>query len=451
MKKIHGLIAFLVLLAVSGVPASAQESGGEPLILTLDACIDLALTQNPLFMATRSKEAGASAQVREAASRFFPTISGQGTDILDKKVFTLEFPSMVPGQPAQRVKLDFTKSYQFTLNLSMPLFTGGKLVSGFRQANYNLMATKETIRQSRHETVFNVKQAFYGYLLAKKFSEVAGEAVALAEKHYQNVKELYDAGIASKFDLLRSEVQLANLKPQLIQARNGMAVAGLGLKMLLGLDLATPVEIKGDLEFKPMETDVEEAVSRAVLRRPELSQLEYQRRMAGEMLKIAKAGNMPTLAIGGAYNYWSNFLNFKKNNWEGYYSVNLILDIPLFNGFATQAQVGQARAQLKELEWTRKALVETVKYEVRQAVLGYKQAEESLLSQEKNVEQAREAVRIAELNYAEGLVTSLDVSTVQVALSQAETNHSQALYDCVISMAQLEKAIGDSLNDQEPK
>ncbi len=84
---------------------------------------------------------------------------------------------------------------------------------------------------------------------------------------------------------------------------------------------------------------------------------------------------------------------------------------------------------------------------MRQAVLARTQARDTLGSQEKNVEQAREAVRIAELNYAEGLATNLDVSTAQVALSQARTNYSQALYDCVISQAQLEKAVGRSRSE----
>lgn len=439
-----GLIVGLV--AALAAPGFSQEK----IVLTLDDCLDLALTRNPYFLATQEKEGAARAQVRQAASRFFPSLNGQGTDILDKKVFTLEFPSMIPGEPPQKVKVDFTKTYQFTLAFSMPLFAGGSLISGFRQANYNLRATKEVIRQSRQETVFNVKQAFYGYLLAAKFAEVSDEAVTLAEKHYLKVKSLYEVGMASKFDLLRSEVQVANLKPQLIRARNNLNVAELGLKTLLGLSHDQAVEIKGELSYTPLETDVHEAVSKALLQRPEVNQLMFQRRMAAEMVKIARAAGLPSLAIGGAYNFWSNNFNFRNKNWENYYSISLNLTVPIFNGFAVDAQVSQSKALLKELEWMQKGLSETIRFEVEQAVLNYRQAKESLASQEKNVEQAREAMRIAELNYSEGLATNLDVSTAQVALSQAKTNLSQALYDCVISLAQLEKAIGNGTEDEQP-
>jgi outer membrane protein TolC len=444
-------IASIALTVALGLGLAAPGFSQEKLVLTLDDCLRLALAGNPFVLATKEKEAAAAAQVRDAASRFFPSVNGQGSDILDKKVFTLEFPSFVPGEPPQRVEFDFTKTYQFTLAFSMPVFTGGRLVSGFKQANYNLKATREIIRQSQQETVFNVKKAFYGYLLARDFSAVAGEAVALAGKHAANVKNLYDAGLASKFDLLRSEVQVANLKPQLIRARNSLELAELALKNLLGLDLARPVEVRGELGVVPLGLDVEEAVVRALRQRPELSQLDFQRRMAAEMVKIARGSGLPSVAIGGAYNFWSNNFNFRNKNWESYYTISLNLNIPIFNGFASNAQVGQAKAVLRELELTGKGLVETIKLEVRQAVLNYGQAKESLASQERNVEEAAEAVRIAELNFGEGLATGLDVSTAQVALSQAKTNRSQALYDCVVSLAQLEKAFGENVDTEDAK
>jgi len=275
--------------------------------------------------------------------------------------------------------------------------------------------------------------------------------VALAEKHAREVRNLHEVGMASRFDLLRSEVQLANLKPQLIRARNNLDVAELGLKNTLGLDLDQPVEIKGAFEYMPLEVDVEDAVVKALKLRPEISQIDLQAGMARQAVKMARATGLPTLALGAAYNFWGNQFTFKTKPWEDYYTVSLNLTVPIFNGLVTRAQVRQSQAALREIEMNRKGLAEAVKLEVRQAVLNYRQARESLASQEKNVEEAAEAARIAELNYAEGLATSLDVSTAQVALSQAKTNRSQALFDCVISLAQLEKAVGESEVPGEPK
>jgi outer membrane protein len=438
MNRIRIPSVLLLMAVILCGPAAAQEK----MVLTLDDSLRLALKQNPFYLAARAKEDQATAAVKEAVSGFFPSVNASGTDVLDKKVFSIEFPSLVPGQPPTKVKMDFTRAYTFALNFSLPLFTGGRLVAGYKTANYNLEATREAIRQSREETVLNVKKAFYGYLLARSFVSVAEEGVNLAEKHYTNVKNLYEVGMASKFDLLRSEVQLANLKPQLIRARNALATAEIGLKMLLGIDLAQPVEFKGELTFREVESKIDENIAEALTHRPEINQIEYQKRMAAQMVKMNEGAYLPTVAIGGAYNYWSNVLNLKKNNWESYYQINLVLNIPLFNGFANSAKVGQAKAALRQLEYSQKGLIESVKFEVQEAVLSLRQARESLLSQEKNVEQAQEAVRIAELNYSEGLATNLDVSSAHVALSQAKTNQVQALYDYAVALAQIEKSVG---------
>jgi outer membrane protein TolC len=436
--------ALIVLtLVVLGASVFAQEPR-PTLVLTLDEAIAMALRQNPFHLASQEKVVQARSQVRQAVSGFLPSVSAQGTDTLDEKLFVLEFPSLIPGEPPQRISIDFTKDYQMALAFSMPLFAGGRLTAGYKQANYSFQASREAVRLSEQETIFEAKRAFYGYLLAKEFSAVADEGLALAEKFRDNVKNLFEVGMASKFDLLRSEVQVANLKPQAIRARNSVEVAALGLKTILGVALDTPIEVRGELAPAPLDAAAEGVIEEALAQRPELRQLDYQRRMAGEMLKIARGSLLPTLAIGGAYNFWSDALKFSKGSWQNYYTINLSLSLPIFDGFESRARIGQSKAAIRELDLTRRGLSDAIAFEVRQAVLNNTQARETLMSQEKNVEQAREAVRIAELNYAEGLATNLDVSTAQVALSQARTNYSQALYDCVISQAQLEKAVGRS-------
>jgi outer membrane protein len=447
MKKTASALALLLIILAAGPAALRAQEAQAPVVLTLDEAIAMALRQNPFHLASQEKIAQARAGVRQAVSGFLPSLNAQGSDTLDEKLFVLEFPSMIPGEPPQRISIDFTKDYQMAFAFSLPLYAGGRLTAGYRQANYGLKASQESVRLSEQETVFEAKRAFYGYLLAKEFSAVADEALGLAEKFRENVKNLYQVGMASKFDLLRSEVQVANLKPQAIKAKNSIEVAALGLKTVCGIDLATPLEVRGELASPPLEAVVESVVEEALAQRPELRQLDYQRRMAGEMLKIARGSVLPTLAVGGAYNVWSDALNLRKGTWQNYYTISLSLSLPIFNGFESRARIGQSKAAIRELEWTRKGLSNAITFEVRQAVLNHSQARETLLSQEKNVEQAREAVRIAELNYAEGLATNLDVSTAQVALSQARTNYSQALYDCVISQAQLEKAVGRSRSE----
>jgi outer membrane protein len=443
MQKVGKTLLIICLILVAGRFSFPQEK----MTLTLEKCVQLALSQNPYHLATEERVEAARSQVREAASSFFPSLSAQGLHTLDEKVFELEFPSLIPGEPPQRVSVDFTRDYQFALSVSIPLFTSGRLISGFKQAKYNLLSSEESVRQSTQVTVFNTKSAFYGYLLSEEFVKVAEEAVDIAEKLHKNVKSLYEVGMASKFDLLRSEVQVANLKPDLIKARNNLKIAELSLKTLLGLELEKPVEIQGEFLYQPYEPDLEECLMKALQNRPEVSQLGFQKQAVGELLKLARASNLPTLAVAGTYNFWADKFNFQKDNWQSYYAVNLVLTLPIFNGFVTSARVGQSKAMIRELELTQRGLEDAIEFEVRQAILKLKEAKESLLSQEKNVEQAQESLRIAELNYSEGLVTILDVSQAQAALTRAKTNYSQALFDYVLSLAELDRAMGVNWTD----
>jgi outer membrane protein TolC len=203
------------------------------------------------------------------------------------------------------------------------------------------------------------------------------------------------------------------------------------------------------MTFQPYEPDLEECLTQALHNRPEISHIHYQKRMAGEAVKLARATRLPSLAVSGTYNFWADQFNFQKDTWQSYYTVNLVLTVPLFNGFAASARMAQSKAMIREMELTKKGLEETIRFEVRQAILNLSEARESLLSQEKNVEQAQESLRIAELNFSEGLATTLDVSSAQAALTQAKTNYSQALYDYVVSLAELDKAMGMGWSSQE--
>ena len=436
-------VFWIVLLTLWAVQISFPQ---EKITLTLEESIRLALSQNPYHLANEERVETAKAHIREAASGFLPSLNAQGIHTLDEKLFELEFPDPLTGQP-QRISMDFTRDYQFSLSLFLPLFTSGRLTSGFKQAKYNFLSTEEAARRSKHITVFNAKAAFYGIFLAKEFIRVAEEAVEDAEKHFTNVKRLYELGMASKFDLIRTEVRVANLKPELIASKNNLRIAELNLKTLLYIDLSQPVEIKGELKFEDVKPELDGCITRALANRPEISQLRYQKNMAGEMLKLARASALPSLAVSGTYNYWADQFNFVEDNWQNYYTVNLALTIPIFNGFSAAARVAQSKSMIRELDLNMKGIVDMVEFEVREALLKLDEAKETFLSQEKNVEQAQESLRIAELSFSEGMVTTLDVSAAQIALSQAKINHSRALYDYVISLAKLDKAMGVEWKD----
>jgi outer membrane protein TolC len=439
-----------ILLILSITLIFIQSSfSQEKLTLTLDKSVQIALTQNPYHLATEERVEAAYSQLRQAASGFLPSLNAQGLHTLDEKVMELEFPSFIPGEPPQRVEVDFTRDYQFSMSFALPLFTSGRLTSGYKQAKFNLQSTKEAVRQSKHITVFNTKRAFYGHLLAKEFVSVAEEAVRVAEENLENVKNMYEVGMASKMDLLRSEVRLTNMQPEVIAAKNNLRISELNLKTVLGMDLSQPVEIEGVLSYEPLEPDLEESITTALAHRPEVKQFEFQRKMARENLKLSRAGYFPSLSVSGSYSFWADKLNFRKETWSSFYAINLVLNIPIFNGFKESAQIAQSKAMIREIDLNQKALRDAVELEVRQAALMLKEAKETLLSQEKNTEQAKESLRITQLNFSEGMATTLDVISAEAAYSQAQVNYSQALFNYVLAVAELDRAMGVGYEDYD--
>ena len=439
------ILLFLIILLSLVLMSFSQER----ITLTLDKSVRLALEQNPYHLATEERVDVAYSRLREATSGFMPSLNAQGQRTLLEKSMELEFPSFIPGEPPQRVELDFTKDFQFSMSLSFPLYTGGRLTSGYNQAKYNLESAKEAVRQSKHLTVFNTKRAFYGHLLAKEFVSVAEEAVRVTEENLENVKNMYEVGMASKMDLLRSEVRLTNMQPEIIAAKNSLRISELNLKALLGMDLSQSVQIEGALSYEPFEPDLEGCIATALAHRPEISQFDFQKKMAGESLKFSRAGYLPTVAMSGSYSFWADKLNFRKDNWSSFYAINLVLNIPIFNGFKESAQIAQSKAIIREIELNQKALQDAVELEVRQAVLLLKEAKETLLSQEKNTEQAQESLRITQLNFSEGMATTLDVISVEAAYSQAQVNYSRALYNYVVAVADLDRAMGVGYEDYD--
>jgi outer membrane protein TolC len=438
MQKRPIVLLATILVLVIGTMSYTQEKT----VLTLEKSIELALSQNPYHLATEERIDGAQSYVREAVSQFLPQLNSRGTATLSEKLFALEFPSMIPGEPPTRVEVDFTRDYQFSLDLSIPLYAGGRLKAGLKQANYNLKSTQQEVRQSKQLTIFNTKRAFYSCLLAREFVRVAELALKDAEDLYKNVKSQYDVGLASQFDLLRSEVRVVNLRPQLIQAKNSYETAMLNLKTILGMDITTPIEVQGNLVYKPVSPNAEESVTNALQNRPEINQLIYQRKITEQTKIIARSQRLPSLALSGTFNFWADKLRLSGDTWDDYYTINLVLTWPIFSGFGPSARMAQADSALREIDLTMKGLRDAVEFDVTQAILKIEEANETLLSQEKNVEQAEESLRIANLNFAEGMVTVLDVSSAQTALTQARVNYSLAVHDYFVAVADYERAVG---------
>lgn len=427
-RRVIQVFLLSVFVSVNVLPAWGAEGR-----LNLDQCLEMAYENNKTLLQLEERINASEYKIEEARSGFFPQLSLNGS-------YTRL--GRVPGFDVPGMTIDFgtANNYNLVLSLEQPLFTWGKIRNSYDIAKYGLSLTQEEYRKTRQGIRFNVVSLFYNVFLAKELIKVRQESIARIEDHLSTVQERYDKGYVSEFDLLRVKVQLANAKPPLVQAKNLYHLTQDNLKNLLGISLSDSVDLEGSLESEPVAVDQTQAEDYAFQNRSELKLTAEQRRIGSKALALAKAGNKPSLFGTANYEYKRPY--YSQDVWKTDWNFTLALSFPLFDGFLTRSRVKQAKSDLKQLDIGEEQIRDLIRLEISQAISDLNLALENILSQEENVKQAKEALRIATVQYQKGMLTNLELMDTEFALTVAETNHLQAQSDYLIAKAKYERAIG---------
>lgn len=347
------------------------------------------------------------------------------------------------------VRFGDTQGWQIGLELRQTVYAGGGVSAGVRAQEHAREAARLELEGVINEQLLLVRTRFYDVLLAHKRIGVREDTVKLLEEQLKDARSRFEAGTTSHFEVLRAEVELANARPPLIQARNNFRLAVEELRQALGFATNTPEnvdripEFVGSLEVgKPETASLPDALAAARANRPELKRLAMLEDSREESVAAARSGNRPTLDLVGGYLVQkSNFSSSLGDTVHGW-SVGVQSSWPIFDGRKTAGRVAQARSLLQQI---RLSLGETrlgVEIAVRRAHSSLQEAWELVESTGKVVEQAREALRLANARYAAGAATQLDVLTSQVSLTQARLNQLEAYHGYHVALAALRQAMG---------
>jgi outer membrane protein TolC len=194
------------------------------------------------------------------------------------------------------------------------------------------------------------------------------------------------------------------------------------------------------LERRPVVFDDEQVLARAYAHRPELRSVQAQQQAAAQHASSLQKQVLPSVFGNAQYNLTGREYPLQEGWFWG-----LTLTVPLFDNILTVAQVGEALADLRNLQAQEENLRQQVTLEVRQSRLNLRRAEESIRVSEQTVVQAQENLELAEGRYAAGVGNIIEVTDAQVSLTSARANNIQALYTYETAMAELEKAIGQRL------
>ena len=229
---------YLILLFIVSSYIIFGQNKTNILYLALNDAIKKALELNWDVQLAGKDIQKAEEQISEAYANAFPRIDFTGTYTRNIKLPVLFLPPL-PGFPSE-LEIGVNNSFDAAVTLSQVIFNM-KVNTAIQIAGEYSSYSKEGNRGARNDIVLNVKKAFYNILLMKKLVNVSREGYHVAKANYDNVASLYKQGVSSEYDFLRSEVQLANSEPGLIQSENNLKLAINYIKNLLTLDFVDSV------------------------------------------------------------------------------------------------------------------------------------------------------------------------------------------------------------------
>lgn len=423
----------MVALALCTLGATAQET----LRLTLDQAIKIALSDNPTIQVAEQTIELKKISNKETALGLLPeaSLSGAYTRTIKKQTMVMNGMKFQVGIPNQ---------YQGGLTVSLPIFAP-TLYKSMKLTKTDVALAVEQARASKQDLINQVTKAFYQALLAQDSYAVLQKAFAQSEENFRIVNAKYEQGRVSEFDKISAEVQMRNMQPSVISARNGVELSRLQLLVLMNIDPETEIELQGSLN------DYEEAVFAGVLTadtnslksNSTLAQLDMNVKMLQQSLSINKQSFAPIVALQFNYMYtcMANDFKFKNYEWNPYSNLSLSVSIPLFK-YSNFSAVKKTNLQISQLMTNRDYTARQLEMQQQSYVNSMAASAEQVSSNKEAIVQAQKGRDIAEKLYEVGRGTVLELNSAEVALTQAKLTYTQAIFDYLSAKADLDKLQG---------
>lgn len=400
--------------------------------LTLTDAVNLALKQNlDLQRAFREVERSQGGVITAKAQALPHLALGASLDNMD--------PRMVIA-----ARLFPTNSWSMDITLSQKIYAGGGISASIAAAKFRKGAEYYNLRDTLDKIVGQVRQQFFQVLINEALVDVAQESVELASQQLKDAQNRFSAGTVPRFTVLRAEVELASVKPQLIRSKNDFLIAQLQLAKLLALDPgkggSPTFKCAGHLEVSDRPVNLEESLALGRARRPSLKALRERMLADKEDVKKELAGFKPELTFRGGGRLRNDPSTLHLDESMNGYFFGLTGSWKLFDSFETVGLVAQAKARLRSDTLAYEDAVRQVELEVQKSYADLQQFRETIESQQKNVQQALEALRLAQERLSAGAGTQLEVLDARVALTRARTTELQARGDYVRSLAEFDRA-----------
>jgi HAE1 family hydrophobic/amphiphilic exporter-1 len=421
--------------------AAAQGRTATPEPLTIDRALQLAATRNESFKVSQERLRESQANVMAAKAAFLPSLDLNFLYTPSQASPLLKIPAGVFGPNEQTFRANFVRENIMRLDISQPLYTGGRLNHAYGAQAATEEANRLDLDRAQQGLTLRVYETFYAALMNDQGIRVTEEGVRIAERHLELAKVRFEAGSAARLDVLRAEVELANARTKLIRARSADAVAYQALRTVLSLPQSEPLQLAGTLDQVPA-LPAAPALEGALAARADIRAMGQQREAAQRMVSLANAELKPSVAFSGNFQYQEDGLSSLLNSANRSYQFGVAVSVPLFNAPTVAAKRGAAAARVMQAEHGASAALDGARLELASASTELGAAVEIVSTQQKAVELARESLSIAEVSYENGVITSTELNDARLSLLETEWELMQAKYAQIVAAARTRYAAG---------
>ncbi|MBP1645253.1 MAG: transporter [Bacteroidetes bacterium] len=448
MKYMKRKILNLAILSLSLAFVNINVWGQETVLkLDLETALRIAHDNNPTIKIADIEIQRVDYAKKEAIGALLPSLNavGQYTDNVMKQVMFMpeSFSALMGGQ--KYMEMGYKNSYSGVLSTQIPIvnFT---LWQNIKNKQNDIDIIIEKSRASKIEMTKQVKDAYFGVLLSKSSLKVLEQSHKNALETLKNIENSYKQGVVSEYDFIRAQVNVNNLNPILINAKNGVELATMQLRMILSLPAEQIIETQETLESFNDNIALFSEINKetALSQNSDLKILDYNINGLKNQLKLINTQHLPMLSASGNYIYQtqSEDFKFKEYNWVSSASIGLQLTVPLFSGMQKVNQAKQVKMAIKGLQLQREYAKDGINLQIQAALNQMKAAKEQLNVNKDAINQAKRGYEIAKVRYQVGSGTILELNDSELSLTQSSLNYQQSLYNFLSAQANVEKIMG---------
>jgi outer membrane protein TolC len=419
----RGVSLFLILFL--GFFCPLARAAQEAVVLDKDEALALALRNNPEVRLQAEEVKKAKEKILEHKTDFLPNVTAAVSRAQTRGYFSKD----VAATNAQ-------------ISLIQYLYRGGYTTNNIAFARETLASEEALLDATKLEIAFRAYRAFYTVLLAQEFAALNKGILENTKAHQALIAERYKAGEASQYDMLTMEEARARVEETYQSSLNAVASSAALLKNILCVDEGMRLSCAGGFVYTPHDEAYDRILLESFASRPEIRQYEAQIRASKKLVEVNKAATRPQ--VYASWDYYSkshNTLSGSKG-WNDYNAIGVTVSWPIFDGFSARTKVAQALIDVQEAQLAGEKIRKDIALEVKNAYLDLQNAVAALATHQTRLRQYQDALKTTEAHYARGIASSLALDDARLAYRIETFNVTQAIYDCIIATATLEKAQG---------